>query len=151
MTMAEIKLAVPHRWEARNPGADDRWCLHCGYGPEHTIHIGRFTEPMPGTPPDLSRVDNARARLLDEAKATVTGARQDEYSGPEQSFERIATLWNVWLTERLDLADTRPLVAEDVAVMMILMKTARLMTTIDHHDSVVDIAGYAACLAEIVE
>ena len=32
---------------------------------------------------------------------------------------------------------------------MILMKTARLATNQNHHDSTVDIAGYAACLGDI--
>ncbi len=37
----------------------------------------------------------------------------------------------------------------DAAKMMICVKLARLMTTPNHADSILDIAGYSACLLEI--
>ncbi len=38
----------------------------------------------------------------------------------------------------------------DVAMLMILLKIARLAETPNHRDSIVDIIGYAACYAEMV-
>lgn len=94
-------------------------------------------------------VDPAAA-LLDEATKIVTGARRQSYGTPEDNFACIADLWNMYLNRRADTVDKRDymvLVPTDVAVMMILMKCARLAETPTHHDSAVDIAGYAACLA----
>lgn len=99
----------------------------------------------------VQSVDPAEA-LLDEAKKTVTGARRQSYGLPENNFGCIADLWTTYVQRRfrrdnpnaLDPVVFRP---ADVAVMMILMKCARLAESPDHHDSSVDIAGYAACLA----
>jgi hypothetical protein len=93
---------------------------------------------------------NPRYRLLDDAWNAVS---RTEYGGVEQNFDRIAELWNAWIAMRgigIEPGEWK-LVTEDVAVMLILFKVARLASSIDHHDSIVDIAGYAACLAEIVE
>ena len=39
--------------------------------------------------------------------------------------------------------------AEDVAIMMILLKIARIQTGTFKPDNYIDIAGYAACAAEV--
>ena len=83
-----------------------------------------------------------RKELLEIATNIVMGARQENYGSPESNFQRIADLWSVYLG--------RSITPSDVAVMMILMKTARLMNDCKHMDSWVDIAGYAACGGEIV-
>lgn len=100
------------------------------------------------TPPPA---DPAEA-LLAEAAKIVTGARRNAYGNPEDNFKTIADLWTTYLHRRgADFTDPEQKVAAtDVAAMMILMKTARLAETPDHHDSLVDIAGYAACHARCV-
>jgi hypothetical protein len=89
------------------------------------------------------------ADLLDEAKKIVTGARRQSYGTPEDNFGCIACLWDDYLRRRGAVHGGKDfdLQPSDVAVMMVLMKCARLAETPDHHDSAVDIAGYAACLA----
>ena len=83
-----------------------------------------------------------RADVLDEAKRIVTGDRENSYGGPEESFGKIARLWSAYLGE-----DIGP---QDVAVMMVLLKVARLTgSEYLSMDSWIDIAGYAACGAEI--
>ena len=78
-----------------------------------------------------------RAALINRVEQKViTDARED-------SFDEIAALWSVYLH--------RPLIGEDVAMMMILLKVARVMKCVSIDDSLVDIAGYAACAAEIWE
>lgn len=82
-----------------------------------------------------------------EARDIVEGARQEEYGGPEDSFDRISRLWNAHLQNRgIDAA----LTGADVALMMDLMKTARLVTTPDHRDSLVDKIGYTIAYAKTV-
>lgn len=82
-----------------------------------------------------------REKLLKEALKIVKGARQKNYGTPEDNFKRIADLWTVYTGIEITPGD--------VAVMMILMKAARLMNDPSHMDSWVDIAGYAACGGEI--
>lgn len=87
-----------------------------------------------------------RAELLGGALAAVN-ARPKAYGPPEQNFERIARLWTDHLLNRYD--ESTVLDPVDVACMMALMKIARLEETPDHVDSWVDLAGYAACGAEV--
>lgn len=77
-----------------------------------------------------------RTECLETAKEIVNGARQENYGNPESNFKDIAFLWMDYLDH-----DIAP---HDVAIMMILMKIARLKNKRDHVDSWVDIAGYAA-------
>ena len=82
-----------------------------------------------------------REQLLDKAKEIVMGARQENYGSPESNFSRIAAFWTLYLQRNITQAD--------VAIMMILMKTARLQNNIKHEDSWIDIAGYAANGVEV--
>ena len=86
-----------------------------------------------------------RAQILREAESMVLGDRQDDYGTPENSFERIANLWNSYLDTRLD----GRLGAVDVAAMMALLKIARIASGHGKRDNWVDLAGYAACGGEI--
>lgn len=79
------------------------------------------------------------SRLFEEALETVIGPRQDTYGSPHASFNQIADLWEAYLKRRA----SGPIGPQDVANMMILMKVSRSATG-KHHDSTVDIIGYAA-------
>lgn len=81
-----------------------------------------------------------RKDCLDAAAKAVLTDRAREYGHPEDCFGLIAALWSRY-TER-DISSA------DVAVMMILLKIARIEGNPKHADSWVDIAGYAACGAE---
>lgn len=87
-----------------------------------------------------------RQQCLEKAAKIVTGQREKIYSGPEDSFLKIARLWNAYLNNMGCNADLLP---HDVALMMDLMKTARLQADCGHKDGWVDKAGYAACGCEI--
>lgn len=80
-----------------------------------------------------------RKQILDEASRIVCGGR--EYGTPEDNFAEIAALWSVYLRTKL-----KP---KDVAVLMMLMKIARIKTGNAKSDNWIDIAGYAACGGEI--
>ncbi|QDP64137.1 MAG: hypothetical protein Unbinned2301contig1004_63 [Prokaryotic dsDNA virus sp.] len=90
-----------------------------------------------------------KASLLDNAKAAVAD-RGLNYGKPEDNFARIARLWSAHLYNTGKIEDeVQELTAIDVALMMDLMKTARLENDPLHQDSWVDKAGYAACGGEI--
>jgi hypothetical protein len=72
--------------------------------------------------------------------------RNANYGNPEDNFQHIANLWNNYLAVRRPEAAV--ITPADVAVMNMLIKVARLGNNPNHHDSAVDIAGYAACLAD---
>lgn len=85
-----------------------------------------------------------REEILDNAKKCVCGQREQEYGKPEDNFQTIANLWNAYLGTSL-------VKSSDVAMMMALMKIARIRTGTATEDSFVDLAGYAACGGEIME
>lgn len=89
-----------------------------------------------------------RPEILDKAKECVCGQREQDYGSPENNFETIAKLWNVYIGFA---AGEDMLTAKDVAMMMALLKIARIRTGTATEDSFVDLAGYAACGGEIAE
>lgn len=84
-----------------------------------------------------------REEILDKAKICVTGKREQDYGTPEDNFTQIANLWTAYLGKRVIF---EPL---DVAMMMSLMKIARIQSGTATEDSFVDACGYLACGGEI--
>ena len=84
-----------------------------------------------------------REVLLNKAIQCVCGDRERDYGTPEDNFNRIAGLWSAYTGYTLS--------AVDVAMMMALLKIARIKGGGGTGDSFVDLAGYAACGGEIVE
>ena len=83
-----------------------------------------------------------RRKLLEKATAVVCEDRNQQYGGVEDNFQRIAAMWSAYL-------DTH-VTPVDVAAMLALLKVARIRATKGQSsDSWVDLAGYAACGAEI--
>ena len=96
-----------------------------------------------------STPDTPRQAILNEASKIVHADRNKEYGDPEDNFKNIAASWNAYLGAKFGTLGANPISSQDIPIMMILMKTARLATNQNHHDSTVDIAGYAACLGDI--
>lgn len=82
-----------------------------------------------------------REKVLDEARECVCGQREQDYGSPEDNFKRIANLWTAYMAVEITPVD--------VAMMMSLLKTARIKTGTGTMDSFVDGCGYFACGAEI--
>jgi len=99
----------------------------------------------------MSEPLNPRQQLLDEARKITSVDRNKNYGNPEDNFQNIADYWNVYLRVLGVLRDGVSIKHVDVAYMMALMKLARLNTNATHHDSLVDLAGYAACAADCQE
>lgn len=85
---------------------------------------------------------STRAEVLATAESLINGDRADTYGPPEESFGRIGRIWGAIL----NLPDIDP---STVALMMAGMKISRASGQLDHEDSYVDLAGYAALGAEM--
>ena len=87
-----------------------------------------------------------RQDVLDAALRCVCGEREQDYGSPEDNFATIAAFWHTYLYAKTGVSVR--IEPDDVAVMMALLKVARLATG-KTPDSYVDLAGYAACAGEI--
>ena len=64
----------------------------------------------------------------------------------------IGNLWEIYLKARcLDSCGGLDILPEDVAMMMSLLKIARIASGNYKADSFIDLAGYAACAGECAE
>mgnify|MGYP001096132842 CR=1 FL=1 len=85
---------------------------------------------------------NGDKSVLEEARTIIYGDREKTYGHPSKNLKAIASMWDAYLKSVGD----RELDAQDVCVMMVLLKGARLANDPSHRDSVVDICGYAALI-----
>lgn len=96
---------------------------------------------------------NQRAVILREAEKLINGDRADTYGPPQESFGRVADLWNAMGfrmdTSRMIEGSSRAVNATDVALALTQLKVSRIISSPDHEDSWIDAAGYIALGAEI--
>lgn len=85
-----------------------------------------------------------REDVCKKAIDIITGDREKDYGTPEDSFETIADFWRNYLRS-ID----HPVDNVDAAVMMALMKIARIANGRFKEDSFVDAIGYLAIAAEL--
>jgi hypothetical protein len=95
---------------------------------------GLRKEPTASTPAE---------RLLLEALAVIRD-RRPKYGGPRHHFRRTVGMINAAFSEVLK----RPLTESDWAIFMTFDKVARFLGPNKTADGPIDLAGYAACLAE---
>ena len=81
--------------------------------------------------------------ILYEADKLTSGDRGRDYGHPLDDYTRTAALWSAYL----GLTVT----AEQAQVCMMLVKISRLKNSPAHHDSLVDIAGYARTYEMTIE
>ena len=86
------------------------------------------------------------AEQLCEKTAAVIRDRRPRYGGPKHHFARTVGMVNAAFAEVLK----RPLTEADWATIMILDKVARFRGPGSTVDGPIDIAGYAACLYEVM-
>lgn len=82
-----------------------------------------------------------RSEILQQTEKMVCGHREQDYGSPEDNFGIIAELWTAYKQVLFD--------SVDVAMMMALLKIARIRTGTMTEDSFVDGCGYLACGGEI--
>jgi hypothetical protein len=78
--------------------------------------------------------------LLVHAAAVVRDRRR-VYGDPTDLFERVAVRWSQVLGVRITAAQ--------VGLCLVDLKLARLTVDPGHLDSLVDVAGYVACVREV--
>lgn len=88
---------------------------------------------------DITR--HTRSTVLKSAHQAISVDRQATHGAPEKSFADIAGLLGSYLR--------MPILPHDVAALMALFKLARIRSNPTHGDNWVDLAGYAACGAEV--
>lgn len=81
-------------------------------------------------------------RLLQHA-LTIVEERGQNYGDAATLFNQIARRWSLTLGEEIS--------PEQVVLCMLDLKLARLSNDPTHTDSMVDVAGYAAVLAEVTK
>jgi hypothetical protein len=89
-----------------------------------------------------SKSTSVRGEALDEAKALITGDRNNAYGPPWGDFSRTAGALNAYGYRG---PEGRALESHDIAIFVMAVKLSRLMWTPTKRDSWVDIAGYAGC------
>ena len=82
-----------------------------------------------------------RGEVILEQAADIVVQRRCAYGKAAVLFEQIAKRWSLTLGTEVTAAQ--------VALCLIDLKLARLTTDPAHADSIMDVAGYAACLAEV--
>ncbi|HQJ56169.1 MAG TPA: DUF6378 domain-containing protein [Caldisericia bacterium] len=84
--------------------------------------------------------------ILSYVRKIVNKDRQDLYGNPENSFRIIADFWTTYLRHKYNiLTDLEP---KDIAIMLSLLKHARMVVQGNYEDNVVDAIGYLTILGE---
>lgn len=100
------------------------------------------------TPAQQQKTSSERGRAIaEEALRIINGERQDKYGNPENTFKVIGDLWGAYL--RALEPSMPPLMPEDVANMMVLLKMARIVCGMYSRDNDVDMLGYAMLGADM--
>lgn len=108
-----------------------------GRNKNHTYIVPIEPESETTPPPTITK----REEILQKAIQCVTIDRQATHGKPENSFQDIAHLWS-WYKG----IEFTP---QEVAVMMALMKLARIKSNHQNDDNFVDLSGYCALAAEL--
>lgn len=133
---------IPQSWDS--DFGDDHSAGTGKKGGNRWDEIGKAVDSIFGTLTDIpteTDTPTTRAEILDAAKAIVTGEREKQYGSPEDNFGVIARFWSTYAGHSFTPVD--------VAMMMTLLKVARIKTGNYKADSYIDACGYLACAAEI--
>ena len=84
-----------------------------------------------------------KEEILKKARDLVTGDRNETHGDAFQNHAEIAEFWNIFLDKKLQ--PMASITAEDVALMMVLMKISRnTQGKKNNLDNFIDMCGYAA-------
>lgn len=88
---------------------------------------------------------NNRTDILEEAIRLINGDRNNHYGDPVDDFQTTANFWQVYLMRTMLSRGELDLRPHDVAIMMSLLKIARMSWSPDKRDHWADLAGYTGC------
>lgn len=106
-------------------------------------HVAKKTLTKVDQAPRPGSGETPAEQLLEQARQTVR-QRRGTYGPPTQHFEKTVGMINAAFAGVLN----RPLTPSDWAIIMTLDKIARHQGPAKTADTPIDVAGYAACLAE---
>lgn len=86
--------------------------------------------------------DNYRTSILEEAIQLINGDRNDSYGDPVDDFKTTASLWQTYLSRTISARGRLVLMPHDIAVMMDLLKIARISWSPEKRDHWADLGGY---------
>ena len=95
-------------------------------------------------PEKKSDTRSPAARTLARAASIIDGERDRSHGDRHESHRCIANLWTAYL-------DGYEFTSQDVAIMLALMKIARMKTGDGNGDNFIDAAGYLALAGELAE
>lgn len=115
----------------------------------YVFHLARMVRALQENNKNMETIicgdhQTAADRLLETARRTV-GERRATYGPPAEHFAKTVAAVNAIFAGKL----REPLTVADWAQIMILDKLARHQGSSRSADTPVDLAGYAACLAEV--
>lgn len=99
---------------------------------------------IPSVNLEFRNLAEASKDILQKAKEIIYGDREKTYGNPGFNLQSIADFWTVYLRRKNPDVHIDAVTMTDVAQLMILLKTARLINSPSHIDSLVDQCGYAA-------
>jgi hypothetical protein len=82
------------------------------------------------------------SETLATAAALIGGDRNETHGNIADNMQKIANLWNAYL-------GTQTIEAKDAAIMMALVKAARIRTGQPTDDHFIDFVGYGAIAGEV--
>ncbi|NCY02826.1 MAG: hypothetical protein EBX36_07930 [Planctomycetia bacterium] len=132
------ELVEAERYARRFSGA---WTGTSGTLASYVVHLVRMVRTLQE---GKHMADTAAERLLRTAIDTVQ-QRRSTYGPPAEHFAKTVAAVNAIFAHKL----REPLTVADWAQVMILDKLARHQGSAKSADTPVDLAGYAACLAEV--
>ena len=89
-----------------------------------------------------------KEEILKKAKELISSDRNNTHGDAYRNHSEIAEFWNIFLDKKLK--PMASLTAEDVALMMVLMKISRnSQGKKSNIDNFIDMCGYAAIAGEI--
>ena len=96
----------------------------------------------------VSKNSMRKEDILKKASELVTGDRNETHGDAFQNHAEIAEFWNIFLDGKLQ--SMASITAQDVAIMMILLKVSRSNQGKKFNlDNFIDMAGYSAIAGEI--
>ena len=139
MTDKEVKV---HKYLLKNPLATVTQISKATKVSKSYAHKirGKISTPREVIEREMNKI--TRSTVLDNAKEYVTKDRASTHGDMEDNFKITAEYWSLHLGVKVD--------AIDVAVMMNLLKVARIKSNPKHPDNWIDACGYMACGGEIV-
>lgn len=89
--------------------------------------------------------ENHRSEILTEAITLINGERNSTYGDPLDDFATTASMWQTYVDRTIHARNGLDIRPHDVAVMMSLLKIARMSWSPEKRDHWADLAGYTGC------